>query len=146
DMMVGEAVLAVHSNDLSVAEEWLSKVGKRSSHRVLLAFQDWPASVPLPETLKHRLTLTPLSDQTPQTPSDAHQLFLEQRWESLVKTLSSKAFSPEQFFWLGCALAQLARFDDAIPPLERARQEPRLKLESDYWLSLCYARRVEELT
>ncbi|PYV42452.1 MAG: hypothetical protein DMG06_13945 [Acidobacteria bacterium] len=146
DAMVGGAVLAVHSGDLQKAETCFVEVARRSRHRLLVALREWPSSVVLPPDLKRRLTQLSKSEAVWQTSLSPLQQFQEQRWESLVETLSSKTQDPEESLWLGTALARLERYDGAIPPLERAWLDPRQKLEADYWLSLCYARGVEEAT
>jgi tetratricopeptide (TPR) repeat protein len=144
DMMVGEAILAVRSGDLREAEVTLSEVANRSRARLLIAFREWPASVKLPVDLKRRLLKDLKLEQVGVTLPAARELYQEQRWESLVQVLASKNLNPEESFWLGCSLARIGRFDEAIPPLERARRETKLALEANYWLSLCYARGAEE--
>jgi tetratricopeptide (TPR) repeat protein len=146
DAVVGKAVLAVRSGDLQKAETHLIEVAKRSRHRVFVALREWPSSVALPLDLKHRLTELPKQEAVRQTSLSPLQQFQEQRWESLVEALSSKTQDSKGSLWLGTALARLERYDTAIPPLERAWQEPRQRLEADYWLSFCYARSVEEAT
>lgn len=146
DMMVGEAILAVRSGDLRKVEVTLSEVANRSRARLLIAFREWPASVRLPVDLKRRLLQVRKLEEVGATLPPARELYQEQRWESLIQALASKNPNPEESFWLGCSLARIGRFDEAIPPLERARRETKLALEANYWLSLCYARGSEEGT
>jgi tetratricopeptide (TPR) repeat protein len=146
DMMVGEAILAVRSGDLRKAEVTLSEVANRSRARLLTALREWPASVGLPVDLKRRLLQVRKPERASATLPVPRELHQEQRWESLVRVLASKSLNPEESFWLGSSLAHLGRFDEAIPPLERARHETRLALEANYWLSFCYARGAEEGT
>ena len=146
DAIVGEAVLAVRSGDLQKAETRWVEVAKRSPHRLLVALREWPSSVALSLDLKHRLAEFAKQEPVRQTSLSPLQQFQEQRWESLVESLSSKTQDSKESLWLGNALARLERYDAAIPPLERAWQEPRLRLEANYWLSFCYARSVEEAT
>jgi len=145
NLLWGEAVLAVRFKDQQEAERLLLKIGDCSRHRLVTALKEWPTSVPLPVEIKNRVVEASQSDKQTRLSSSAVALFTEQRWERLVQTLAAKANSPEEWRWLGTALTQLDRFDEAIPVLEKARKENRWKLECDYWLSLCYAREVEKV-
>jgi tetratricopeptide (TPR) repeat protein len=141
----GEAVLAIHFGDRLEGEGLLAKIGDHSRQRLLIALKEWPASVPLPPETWGRVVKEPGPNDGVLISASPSDLFREQRWEKLVQMLASKASSPEEWRWLGIALAQLEQFEKAIPPLERARKEDQWKLECDYWLSLCYAREVEHL-
>ncbi len=143
ELMVGEAILAAHSEDWPKAGVLLVEVGARSRHVLNAAIRAWPASVPTPdparqpgETGKRR---TGAVDQ-----QDSHQLFQQQRWESLVERLGAKPGAPLESLWLGRALATLERFAEAIVPLERARPEAPFRIEACYWLALCYTRAAEK--
>src|SRR5581483_10281723 len=46
----------------------------------------------------------------------------------------------------GVALANLERWEEAIAPLERSARDEGLRLDSAYWLSLCYSRSAEQRT
>ncbi len=146
DVLVGDAILAVRFNDFERAESLLSEVAGRSRHRLLVAFREWPSSVPLPANLKRQVfEVRPPKEADPNSLT-ARELFQQQRWETLVETLGSKKTTTEESLWLGISMAQLDRCDPAIPPLERGRRETRQRLEANYWLSLCYARAAEEAT
>jgi len=143
ELLSGEAVLAVHSGDQGEAERLLSEINSRSRHQFLRALQNWPDSVSLPPNLKNRVVAT--SNAGPALNLNPSDLFRQQRWEVLTQVLIAKAGSPEECRWLGVALANLERFEEAIPILERARKDTRSKLECDYWLSFCYAKDVERV-
>jgi len=142
DAMVGEAVLAVSFGDFQKAKNCLSEVASRSPYRLTVAFREWPAAVALPADLT-RPVMQPSVPSGAKTALTSRQQFEEQRWESLVATISSKTKSTEESLWRGIGLSRLERYEEAISPLEAARQGSQLRLEANYWLALCYARGVE---
>lgn len=142
-LMVGEAILAAHSADWAETERRLQEVANRSKHILTSALRDWPGSLPLPKDLRDRLVNTERHSQISNRPQGVQQDFQQQRWETLVEKLRSKATATQESLWLGGALARLGRFAEAIAPLERARSEAQFKTEAGYWLALCYARAAE---
>jgi tetratricopeptide (TPR) repeat protein len=125
DAMVGNAVVAAHNGDLTQAKHLLTVVSQQSPHRLAVAYREWPRAVPLsPE-----LVLKAADDGTRE-----------------LLGMAPQNGTPTESFRFGVALAGLGRWEDAIVPLERAERDKGFRLDSAYWLSLCYSRGAEERT
>jgi len=143
DLLVGEAIVAAHSDDWPKSERLLVEVGIRSRSRLKAALRDWPLSLQVPKDVKHRLAAAPHQSQAVWSALGFSQLFRQQRWDTLIEKLGTEAAAVDTSWWLGTALAKLERFAEAIEPLERARTGERFKTQANFWLALSYARAVE---
>ena len=163
DAWIGQAQLALQQHKPATAEALLDRVAEHSPHRLAQTLLEWPAELAPPAGVASEQTPAQLlfgclaRRQSPhpcppswvqgrvaamvaRTTADRsrEQLYQGEYWEQAAKPTTARA--PVQAdFERGVALAHLDRCPDAIPALERGRQDSALRPDADFFLSRCYA-------